>query len=55
MIQKFIKDEWNREQKFEPDGFFVVHEGLVQFALLLQYGGQIGMGGGEIGEHIQRL
>ncbi len=42
-------------QAFSPDCLLVVHEGLVQLALLLQDGGEVRVGGGELGEDLQGL
>lgn len=37
---------------YEPDGLFVVHEGLLEFALLLQDTGQVGMSCCKLWEHL---
>lgn len=42
-------------QKKLPDGFLVVHQCLIEFSLLLQNGGQIGMSRCKLGKHFQSL
>lgn len=35
-----------------PDGFFVMHKGLLQLALLLKDTGEVGVGCSELGENL---
>ncbi len=44
-----------RKSRLDPDGLFVMHEGLVQLSLLLQNGCQVGVRGGKLGKHLQGL
>lgn len=43
------------EARLDADGLFVVHESLVEFALLLQNGGEVAVSRCEFGEHLQGL
>lgn len=40
------------EDIYKPDGLFVVHEGLLEFALLLQDTGQVGMSRCKLWKHL---
>lgn len=41
--------------EYKPDSFLVVHEGLLEFSLLLQNTGQVGVSRSKLWEHLDTL